>query len=233
MISSRRHSKLFVAFVIFLIVSFAFVSTSQAILWWIAGAVRAGVVTVGAFLSTPQGQAIARSCINHAIVLGGVAYLYFDRGSTPPASERYIQVTLTGAQAVVKGAIASGAVTTIGTPSGGWGTSITQTYIPSVGACCQSTCPGQTRALIKSSTPAGSLSCLQDLSFNFAGYGTSVLQDTCVYQNGATNTITYGYIAICTAAQKTAWLTSGGNITAAAAKVMSDSVVGPAFRAAV
>lgn len=77
---------------------FVFVSTADAILWFLAGAIRAGVIAVSAFVSTPIGQSIVRSAVNH-VIIGGVAYWYLDRGSAVPASEKYVQVTLTDTKA--------------------------------------------------------------------------------------------------------------------------------------
>lgn len=93
-------TKKFLACVVLL--CFVFVSTADALLWFLAGVIRAGVVAVSTFISTPMGQSIVRSAVNHAMVLGGLAYLYYDRGAAVPSGERYIQVSLTNTKAAVQ-----------------------------------------------------------------------------------------------------------------------------------
>lgn len=157
---------------------FIFASTADAILWFLAGVIRAGAVAVSAFVSTPIGQSVVRSAINHVMVLGGLAYWYFDRGSTVPPAERYIQVELTNTKAAVQNLNASGEIFP-GVPPGGsagfYLSSCTQKVIYSeTGKCTAPSLPNPSPGSNSSKTsvsapasPCGGFSVYQNMEYTW------------------------------------------------------------------
>lgn len=130
-----KNQKLVCVIAMFLIFSFVFVSVSDAIFWLLAGAIRAGAIAIAAFVSTPFGQTIVRSVINHVIV-GGLAYWYFDRGPGAPSAERYVEVGLTNTTAEIQVMKNEGKILSQNSPPEGWATSLGVTGWQPAGSGC-------------------------------------------------------------------------------------------------
>jgi hypothetical protein len=123
------NSKLLRLIALSLILSLALVSYADAYVWWlIAGAVRVGTIAVSALVSSELFWPAVRVAVDYA-VLGGLAYMYFDRGaSTEPSSERYVQVDLVNTKAAATTLKDSGSILTA-VPPGGWSTSNQNTVV--------------------------------------------------------------------------------------------------------
>jgi hypothetical protein len=135
---------------------------SHAVLWWLAGLVRAGTVAVGAFVKTPVGKSVVRSAVNHALV-GGLAYWYLDRGSGVPPTERYVQVALTSAKSE---ALAMKTEGQIAQPASGWATSFPwNTFLDN----CE---PVGSTAYEWNAVPAGTLFCYTGVCGGNLCYGS-------------------------------------------------------------
>lgn len=195
---------------------FIFVSTADALLWFLAGVIRAGVVAVSTFVSTPMGQAVVRSAVNHAIV-GGAAYWYFNRGDSVPPAEKYIQVTLTDTKAEVQAMKNEGKIF-----SSGFATSIPfKGYI----TLWDGVNPGKYEIR---TNPSGSLFCLPcpenypDLTHTCFGsggfYSYSCYESTWDWRASA---LTYG--GVCTAAQKAVYPSDPATLTVETEKIFTNS----------
>lgn len=117
--SMLRKNKLISIIAIILIISFVFVATGDAILWLLGGVIRAGVVAVTTFVSTPMAKTVIRSAINH-VLLGGAAYWYFKRADGVPETEQYIQVDLANTKTELSAMKAEGKILPSAPPAG-WG----------------------------------------------------------------------------------------------------------------
>lgn len=204
-------------FVVIILLCFIFVNTADAILWLLAGVVRAGVVRAAAFISTPIGQSVVRSAVNHVLV-GGAAYLYLNRGDSVPPAEKYIQVSLTSTKTAVQTMKDEGKILASSTPSGGWSYSYS----------LYDTGVAPERDTWIKPVADGSLACRhvrvitngQETSLYWDGgytYGPEHYSHENV-QNG-----TFSSALPCDASEKTVWVGSDSQKDIAAAAVMADS----------
>jgi hypothetical protein len=115
-----RNRKVLFTFALLLVCIFSFVSVSHAFLWLLGGAVRAGVIAIGSFLTTELGKQVLRVALDY-VAIGAAAYLYYDRGAAPPPSEKYVQVSLPNTKATVSAMKDEGKVLKYA-PSSGWAT---------------------------------------------------------------------------------------------------------------